>query len=336
VTQAKQLCQELPMECRRLGRERSIGIVLTEHLGDIVACEPIGRYLRERHPDALICWVVNERYVDVVRAMPAVDRVVSIGCLVEAQQLLLGVFDETYCLHFDGRCCEHCQASLRSPQADTRINLENYFDFGSLLPVMCRIGGLPALNIAPTFQVASAARSEIATMGLAERYCVFHTLSNESCKDWTTGNWAALANRLVTEQGLSVVEVGTASAFAGPQPGLLRLSGKLSIMQTAAVIEGAQLFVGIDSGPAHIANALEVPGVVLMGRYRKFTQHVPYTGGYADGSTGDILRAAEGDQPARELTVDVVYSAAARRLGLHKAMKLFSESEAGSELGNSQ
>ncbi len=42
-------------------------------------------------------------------------------------------------------------------------------------------------------------------------------------------------------------------------------AGKLDLMATASLIEQAQLFVGNDSGPAHLAGAVETPAVVIYG-----------------------------------------------------------------------
>ena len=59
------------------------------------------------------------------------------------------------------------------------------------------------------------------------------------------------------------------------------MAGMLSILETAEVIRRAELFVGIDSGPAHLANAVATPGVILIGQYNAFKRFMPYSGLYA-------------------------------------------------------
>ena len=44
---------------------------------------------------------------------------------------------------------------------------------------------------------------------------------------------------------------------------LTTLAGRLSLRETAAVISQLNLYVGVDTGPSHIAGALQIPMVVL-------------------------------------------------------------------------
>lgn len=91
-------------------------------------------------------------------------------------------------------------------------------------------------------------------------------------KRWPTGHFAALGRALAADFGARVLvlagpgEEGLAAEVAGgggagvrglpPAPGLRELAG---------LIAAADLFVGADSGPAHLADALGVPNVVLFG-----------------------------------------------------------------------
>ena len=117
-----------------------------------------------------------------------------------------------------------------------------------------------------------------------------------------------------------MVEVGLRAACAvdgSDVAGTARpvnLCGRLSLLETAEVIRRAALFVGVDSGPAHLANAVGTPGVVLLGRYRGFDAYVPYSGGYADGSNATLVRA---DGPAA--TIDPAAVARAVRAELARA-----------------
>ncbi|HEX2853335.1 MAG TPA: glycosyltransferase family 9 protein [Opitutaceae bacterium] len=73
-------------------------------------------------------------------------------------------------------------------------------------------------------------------------------------------------------------------------------------MQTAALIRRAVGFLGIDSGPAHLANALERPSVVLPGRYRGVDRYLPYTGFLRENA---VELVGQWDGPIASLPVDV-------------------------------
>jgi len=71
--------------------------------------------------------------------------------------------------------------------------------------------------------------------------------------------------------GCSVVGVGTAGEYKAIQKELnvigggINLSGKLTLRQTAAIIEQCRLTIGPDTGFSHIACAVQIPNVVILG-----------------------------------------------------------------------
>jgi heptosyltransferase-3 len=84
------------------------------------------------------------------------------------------------------------------------------------------------------------------------------------------------------------------------------------MLETAEVIKRADLFIGIDSGPAHLANAVGTPGVIILGSFENFSRYTPYSGGYATGGNADLVRAPHG--PAANVPVEAVFSAVMQRL----------------------
>ena len=91
-------------------------------------------------------------------------------------------------------------------------------------------------------------------------------------KDWGEANWRSLMERLsrqYPDHGLALVGAAedravsdqVAAGWAGP---VVNLCGELSPRETAAVIEGARIFLGPDSGPMHLAAAVGVPAVIAF------------------------------------------------------------------------
>jgi ADP-heptose:LPS heptosyltransferase len=100
---------------------------------------------------------------------------------------------------------------------------------------------------------------------------VIHTGSNWQSRTWYPERWAALADRLNAASGASVIFVGTTQE----EPEVIEtrrlmhtqsvaLIGRTDIPQLAALFQRADLFVGTDSGPRHVAGAVQTPHVVLM------------------------------------------------------------------------
>jgi heptosyltransferase-3 len=97
-------------------------------------------------------------------------------------------------------------------------------------------------------------------------------------KDWGEANWTALLRELAERlPGRGLVFVGAredseraerlgAAWSAGP---VLDLCGRLGPRESAAALRRADLFIGHDSGPLHLADAVGTPAVGLLGDYNR-------------------------------------------------------------------
>lgn len=92
-------------------------------------------------------------------------------------------------------------------------------------------------------------------------------------KRWPAERFARLADELAERYGARIVLVGGPGDVAlaeavGRQvrrAAVLNLAGRLALLETAAVLERADLMVGNDSGPLHMAAAVGTPVVALFG-----------------------------------------------------------------------
>jgi heptosyltransferase-3 len=91
-------------------------------------------------------------------------------------------------------------------------------------------------------------------------------------KDWGQENWRVLLERLSAAlPDHALILVGAADDFAvseyasaswrGP---VVNLCGRLTPRETAAVVKNAELFLGPDSGPMHLASAYGVPCAIAF------------------------------------------------------------------------
>lgn len=128
----------------------------------------------------------------------------------------------------------------------------------------------------PSLKVDGAARQQAASLltqlGVGEPYAVLAPASAYGpVKDWPVDHYRELARRLCREKGLSVVVTGAkkqaaaCAAVAEGLHGVVNVAGQTSLDAFAGLLAGASLFVGGDSGGAHVAGALGVPTVVIFG-----------------------------------------------------------------------
>lgn len=91
-------------------------------------------------------------------------------------------------------------------------------------------------------------------------------------KRWSTKRFAAVGRHLTEQYGARMLLVGgredaalSAEVTAALPDSAIDLAGKTSLMETAALIERAALFIGNDSCPLHIAAAVGTPAVGIFG-----------------------------------------------------------------------
>jgi heptosyltransferase I len=91
-------------------------------------------------------------------------------------------------------------------------------------------------------------------------------------KFWTILGWAELADSLARETGAAVIFAGSpddltyiAQIIEQTKEPPVIAAGRLSLAAAAALLEAADVYVGVDSGPMHIAAFTGTPVVALFG-----------------------------------------------------------------------
>lgn len=101
---------------------------------------------------------------------------------------------------------------------------------------------------------------------------VFHLGAGTQAKQWPVRHWQELLGRVLVDCGAQVVLAGsdadrtTAARVLGgrPWPRVIDWTGRLGLVELAALLRRADLLVGTDSGPAHLAAAVDTPAIVLF------------------------------------------------------------------------
>jgi heptosyltransferase III len=121
--------------------------------------------------------------------------------------------------------------------------------------------------------VAEREAAAVALGGLAGRpLIVCGPATKMQAKDWEQENWRSLLgrlNRAYPEYGLALVGAQEDAEFSeyaarewtGPK---VNLCGRICPRETAAAIERADVFLGPDSGPMHLAASVGVPCVIAF------------------------------------------------------------------------
>ncbi len=264
-------------------------------LGDLVLETPAIRALNEWRPDLKIVVLAEERFAAVFEGNPAVSEVIyPHGLLGTSLELRRRGFPVVFNQHGGPRSAMITGLS----GARRRVGWEGYQysffynvqvpdarEFFGEVPVHTAAhrlsqlyfaglprGPIPATQLFPQSDAAASAARAIAEKGIGPGtpYAVLQPGARLPGMRWPIAKFAELAKWLRDTHGIaSVVNLAgrdqelAASAAAAFQ-GVAVIPPPLNVRELIALVAKAQLFVGNDSGPAHIASALDRPNVVLF------------------------------------------------------------------------
>ena len=108
-----------------------------------------------------------------------------------------------------------------------------------------------------------------------------HLGAGAAAKRWPARHWRDLVARFLAD-GWRVVLVGgpddvTIAATVAPHANLRDWTGRLPLGETVALLERVDLFLGSDSGPAHLAASAAVPSVILFSGTNRPGQWRPWS-----------------------------------------------------------
>lgn len=283
-----------------------VALIKPSALGDIVHSLPVLSALRRLYPDARITWVVNRAFEPLIRNHPDLSATLTFDRAAARRVTALCHFvRELRAARFDlaidlqgllrtGLMTLATGAKRRVGFANAREGATAFYTDRIAVPDADRIhavdrywrvvealGGGGEKSFHVPLDPASVDIVNHKLRALPRPLVVAIVGARWRTKRWPPGHFAELIGRGLNGRG-SVAFVGTrdddadADAAAG---GLtvprLNLCGETSLAELAAVLAAADLVVGNDTGPLHLAAALGRP-VVAPYTCTKVRLHGPY------------------------------------------------------------
>jgi lipopolysaccharide heptosyltransferase I len=277
---------------------RRILIVKPSALGDIVHTLPILHLLRKRFADAKISWLVVPAFASLLQGHRLLDQVLlferrrfanlwrDASAAKGLASFAMSLGNEKFDLVIDlqgllrsGWIAWQTRAPVRVGFAYAREGATAFYTHVVNTPTHEKHAVERYLDVAEAlgcgrgpvvfdFDLPDESRSSVRQMlGDHRDYAVLLPGTNWTTKRWAAERFDQLISPLRERFGLSTVIAGGNDVLEMNQPwsGAINLAGKTDLKQLVALIEGASLVIANDSGPMHIASALNRPLVTLFG-----------------------------------------------------------------------
>ncbi|MDQ7989794.1 MAG: lipopolysaccharide heptosyltransferase I [Candidatus Dactylopiibacterium sp.] len=271
---------------------RSVLLVKTSSLGDVIHNLPVASDLLRHWPQLAIDWVVEENFAEVPRLHPGVRDVIPVAIRRWRKQLGRG---ETWreiaafrrrlranCYDLvidtqgltksalitrlaDGLRCGFDAASAREPLAARFYDCRYAIPRNAHAVERNRWLAAAAAGYAPDLPLRYGLHP---SMQAAANTCILLTATSRDDKLWPETHWQALGQRLAARGLTCLLPAGSArereraARIATGIPGA-SLAPPSSLGELASLMAAARGVVGVDTGLTHLAAALDRPVVAL-------------------------------------------------------------------------
>jgi heptosyltransferase-3 len=270
----------------------AILVVALRRLGDVLFATPLIAAIRQAWPRATLDALVFDDTAGILAGNPDIDNIVTMPArksvlkrlalaLRLARRYDLGVSTQSgdrptafaliagrrHVGPIDGGRRGALRRLVLTRSVEPRPGLHRLEDMHRLADALgiARVGHL----VCPG---GGAEHAPLEARAPAAPYSVIHAAPMFVYKRWTRDGWRALAAGL-RERGLKIIATGGPAADERAflddvwdgRPDIARLDGQLSWPQIAALLAGAQVYVGPDTSITHLAAASGCPTVALYG-----------------------------------------------------------------------
>jgi heptosyltransferase III len=305
-------------------------IVRPRSLGDIVLETPAIAALHAWRPDLRIAMLIEERFAAALEGNPAVDSIIfSVGFTETAPRIRAKRFAAVFNQHGGPRSA-FLTAAAGSPLRVCWKGFQYSFLYNVLVsdaheffgkPVVHTVehrisqfysagmprGPIPRAQVFPQADAARAVAEKLSEHGIepGDPYAVLQPGARLASMRWPVARFAEVARWLRETHGIfSVVNLGGGDSAITSEArrelrGCAAIPDPLPLRELIALVAGARIFIGNDSGPAHLAAATARPCVVIFSSTNP-VQWGPWQTESRVLHTGAVFHPSRGDKTIAE------------------------------------
>ena len=255
----------------RLSPGARVAVIRLRSLGDCVLTTPAISLLKQARPDLRIAMAVEDAFAPVFSGNPDLEALLSARPSEISRwrpELTLNLHGGATSVRLTLAARSRWRAgfshfrfrpvyNIQIPRAQEILHVDRKVHTAEHVASAMFYLGVPQIEIPRARLFAQPSPSN-------RPYAVLHPMASAPDKTWPAGNFLAVAEHVDKRLGLEPIFI------AGPGESLdafvpYRTFAGAPLEEIKSLLAGASLFVGNDSGPAHMAAAFGLPVVVLFG-----------------------------------------------------------------------
>ncbi|MCW5978739.1 MAG: glycosyltransferase family 9 protein [Bryobacteraceae bacterium] len=286
-------------------------VIRLRSLGDCVLTTPALELLKRFRSDLRVAVSVEDRFRAVFDGNPDIEAVLPptpAAAFGWRPDLCLNLHGGTRSVLLTLASCARYRAgfghyralaayNIRIPRAQVILNADRVVHTAEHLASAMLYLGVPACEIPRGRLFVNSRAPSDAPAG---PYAVLHPVASSPDKTWPAAHFLSLADRLAAGAGLEPVFIGAGRDDTQPFRRFRTVIGA-PLERVKRLLSGAALFIGNDSGPAHMAAAFGLPVVVLFGPsdpriwgpWRTCSEALVSPGGIVAITVEQVVEAAE-------------------------------------------
>lgn len=287
-------------------------IVRLTAMGDVIHGLPVATALRNHFPEAMIAWAVEGRAAEIIEGHPDLDAVIKLprrwwrstqtvrGIRRQLRQMRFDISVDLQCLTKSalvawlsgaprrlgvaGKNGREFSKWFNNELTDVRAShvVEHYLRILAPLGIDTRQA---EFKFPERLQDARYAKNVLNDLSLGDgKFAILNPGAGWPSKLWPAERYGQVATYLLKEHGVKTLAVWCgadervlAQRIVDFSGGAAQLAPATTLPQLAALSRRADLFVGSDTGPMHLAVAVGTPTISLHG-----TSRAEWCGAYGD------------------------------------------------------
>ena len=247
-----------------------VPVIRLRSLGDCVLTTPALALLKRARPDLRVAVVVEPRFRPIFEGNP------DIHTLLDPEPAAVRQFRPYLALNLHGGSRSAVLTAVSGARQRAGFShFRNSFVYNVKIPTTQEI-----LKVNRTVHTCEHLASAVFYLGVpmteiprarlfaeshtSGQYAVFHPIASQPDKTWPADRFYAVAEHLKRHFDLEPVFIGSARDDLSTFRPFRTLAGA-PLTAVKSLLQRAMLFIGNDSGPAHMAAAFAVPVVAIFG-----------------------------------------------------------------------